>query len=85
MGDEGLDIACEGFQQALSPGVLKLDELNLSENGLTVRSLRALGRVVQVAAKDLKGLDLSGNAIKVDSEEEQGIWEGFLRSFREVR
>lgn len=84
MGDEGLEIACEGFQTALSPGLLKLEELNLSENELTVRSLRALGRVVQVAEKDLRGLDLSGNSIKVESEEEQAIWEGFLRSFWEV-
>jgi hypothetical protein len=84
LGDDGLEIACEGFQQVLPSGSLKLDDLNLSENGLTVRGLKALGDVIQLAAEDLRRLDLSRNAIAVVSEEEQRIWEGFLQSFREV-
>lgn len=84
LGDEGLEIACDGFRQALSSGGVKLNELNLAENALTVHGLKALGTVIQMAAGDLKDLDLSGNKLKVATVEEQQIWEEFLLSFRTV-
>lgn len=62
-------------------GVLKLDELCLKDNGLTIASLKLLSDVVVLTAADLKDLDLSGNAITVTSLEDQITWKEFLESF----
>lgn len=84
LGDAGLEIACDGFIQALTSGSIRLDELHLAENGITMRGLKALGEVVRFASKDLKGLDLRANNLAVVSQEDVDDWERFLRAFREV-
>jgi len=62
--------------------VVRLEELCLSDNALTAKSLQALGRVVRLAGNDLRDLDLSGNDITVANDEEAFAWEEFLISFR---
>ncbi|KAI5777507.1 hypothetical protein EDC01DRAFT_732399 [Geopyxis carbonaria] len=84
LGDDGLQIACEGFLQALSSGFLNLGELDLSSNELTVAGLKYLGPVIRAAAKDIKDLDLRGNELMVSTDAEETIWEQFLESFRDV-
>ncbi|KAI5841549.1 hypothetical protein DFP73DRAFT_633327 [Morchella snyderi] len=82
--DGGLKLACEGLAVTLEAGCSKLDELNLSENKITLIGLSHLTRVVKLAAKDLKDLDLSRNIIQILTEEDEEIWENFLMGFRDV-
>ena len=60
----------------------ELDDLNLSENGLTWKSLPYLAQVVRLAAPSLRELNLSGNKIQVRENAESEAWEEFLDSFR---
>ncbi|CRG87753.1 Nesprin-2 [Talaromyces islandicus] len=65
-------------------GVAKLQELHLQGNELTVRSLRELGHLIQLSARDLRELNLSNNKIFIkdyNSRLEVQEWELFLRSF----
>lgn len=82
--DGGLELACEGLTKTLESGCAKLDELNLSENKLTLVGLRYLAEVIKLASKDLKDLDLRCNDIQIFTDEDAEIWEGFLTGFRDV-
>ncbi|KAI9846246.1 MAG: hypothetical protein M1837_004235 [Sclerophora amabilis] len=62
--------------------ITRLEELCLSGNQLTARCLAPLSQVIEIAADDLRDLDLSENNICVASEDEAVAWETFLRSFR---
>lgn len=84
LGDVGLRIACDGFVQALSSGSIRLDELHLAENGITMRGLKALCEVIRLASNDIKDLDLRANNLAVVTQEDVDDWEQFLRAFREV-
>lgn len=68
----------------LESGCSKLDELNLSENKITLIGLSHLTRVIKLAARDLKDLDLSRNNIQILTQDDEGIWESFLMGFRDV-
>ena len=63
--------------------VMSLEELCLRDNKITAESLRMLGRVIKLAAGDLRDLDLSNNLIAIDTNEEASAWEAFLNSFAE--
>lgn len=82
--DEGLELACEGLTKTLESGCAKLDELNLSENKLTLAGLRYLTTVIKLASRDLKDLDLRCNDIRICTDEAAEIWESFLTGFRDV-
>jgi hypothetical protein len=61
--------------------VVRLEEVCLKGNGLTAKSLRYLGKVVALATKDLRDLDLSNNLIQIATAEDAAAWEAFLKSF----
>ena len=60
----------------------RLEELNLSNNALSIQSLVYLSIVVRLAAPTLRELDLSGNEVSVCSDVEAEAWAMFLESFR---
>lgn len=62
--------------------VVRLEELCLSNNGLSVLALQALTPVITLASCDLRDLDLSANNITVNTEAEVAVWESFLISFK---
>lgn len=61
--------------------VIKLEELCLRDNQLTVSSLVPLAKVIALAACDLRDLDLSDNLISIITKEDAEAWELFLKSF----
>ena len=61
--------------------VVSLDELCLKDNKITAKCLRTLGRIVRLAADDLRDLDLSNNLIAITTDDEAAGWEAFLESF----
>jgi hypothetical protein len=79
-----LAAVCEGLCEALLSGNLRLDELHLAKNQITLTGLRNLGKVVRLAYRDLKDLDLRGNKLEITTVEDERIWAGFLESFRDV-
>ncbi|OCK81185.1 hypothetical protein K432DRAFT_326805 [Lepidopterella palustris CBS 459.81] len=87
--DGGFQEAASGLEDVLASqdGVScsRLEELNLSNNSLTTKSLPLLARIVRLAAYDLKDLNLSGNHITVVTNEEAQDWETFLDSFKGCR
>lgn len=62
--------------------VVRLEELYLKGCGLNAISLQALAVVIQVACDDLRDLDLSCNAITIETDEEVATWQDFLMSFK---
>ena len=85
LGDEGVFAVAEGLEAALrsgsSIGSLALEDLNLAGNGITTQSLARLVPIIQLAKCDLKTVNISGNKIRVDTDEEAMQWEAFLRAF----
>ena len=61
--------------------VMRLEELCLKNNQLTVSSLMPLAEVIALAACDLRDLDLSDNLINIKTTEDAEAWELFLKSF----
>ena len=59
----------------------RLEELYLRGNDLSVSSLKALAPVLSLSCCDLKDLDLSDNAITVETGDEIASWVAFLTSF----
>ena len=86
LGDEGARAMIEGMEAALRSGdgmaSLALEDLNLAGNAITTISLECLAPVIELAKYDLKTLNLSGNQIQVETEEQSKRWETFLRSFK---
>lgn len=89
LGDEGVIALCEGLEQAITTfegdAAFALEDLNLSNNGITTAALPKLARVVAFAKLDLKTLDLSENAICVSTATEAAAWSTFLHSFGRCR
>lgn len=63
--------------------VVRLEELCLSGSQLDSTCLLPLASIVSLAANDLKDLDLSGNAIRIATDNEVSAWKVFLESFSE--
>lgn len=86
MGDDGLLDMVVGLNDALqsttSGHEVMLQELNLANTGISIRSLEALATVIELSANHIKDLDLSDNLISVNTVEDQRAWETFLQSFR---
>lgn len=61
--------------------VVRLEELCLTNNQLSVTSLQALSPIIRLASHDLRDLDVSENSININTEAEVAIWEDFLTSF----
>ena len=84
--DEGFSEVTSALIEALkyrgSQGpCTRLEELSLKESGINPVSLQALTPVVRLACHDLRDLDLSGNQIRIETENDVAIWEKFLASF----
>jgi hypothetical protein len=83
--DDGLEEVLDGLKEVLSVGdsipYFGLEELNLSGNDLTVKSLAALAPVIRISSCYIKDIDLSSNHIRVETEYEGQNWEKFLTSF----
>lgn len=63
--------------------VCQLEELCLKTNILDTTCLPALARIVRLAARDLRDLDLSDNCFSINSSRDADVWEDFLESFAE--
>lgn len=87
MTDEGFAEVASALVQSLKYDgdqgrVVRLEELCLINNRLSVTSLQALSSIIRLASNDLRDLDLSENNIIIDTESEIAIWEEFLMSFK---
>ena len=88
MTDEGFAEVASALVQSLNYDgdqgrVVRLEELCLTKNRLSVTSLRALSPILRLASSDLRDLDLSENNITIDTESEVEVWEDFLTSFKD--
>ena len=63
--------------------MVQLEELCLKGNELTALSLRPLAKVIALASKDLRDLDISENLFRIISSEDAAAWEEFLEAFSE--
>lgn len=87
LGDDGLAKVLVAITYAIqgdgkNGSNFHLEELHLSKNGLTTAALDSLSLVVQMSLYNLRALDLSGNDLRVVTDEQAHLWEQFLDSFR---
>ncbi|KAF2215192.1 hypothetical protein CERZMDRAFT_56792 [Cercospora zeae-maydis SCOH1-5] len=68
-------------KQVIGASVL-LEDLNLSDNGITTTTLAKLAPVIEAAQLALKTLNLADNNIRVETDQQADEWELFLRSFK---
>lgn len=59
---------------------MKLGECHLQGNALALETLSSLTEVIELAALDLRILNLRSNELKVESDEDVRIWEHFLEA-----
>jgi hypothetical protein len=64
-------------------GFVRLFELHLGGNCLTVKSLPKLGMAIRFSIGDLRDLDLSQNCIEISTAGQRAAWKYFLNSFEE--
>jgi len=84
LGDEGFAFLCDGLGNALSSCAdLALIDFNVSNNGLTTRSLARLAPVIIQSKFNLQTLDLSNNDFQVTNVAEARDWESFLCAFHD--
>lgn len=83
--DDGVAAMVLGMEEALrSSGrtaSLAVEEIDLRNNGLTTASLAKLAPVIEQSTLHLQSIVLSGNAIKVATDEEARHFETFLKAF----
>jgi hypothetical protein len=86
LGDDGACDIAKGLEAALTAGTrsaaVVLEDLNMSDNGITTVALARLGPVIQQARFDIKTLNLTNNNIRVENDEQAAEWELFLRCFK---
>ena len=87
LGDEGACALADGLEIALRKGSsqasLALEDLNISDNGITTVSLARLAPIIELAKHDLKTVNLADNNIQVNTAEEARQWEVFLVAFKD--
>ncbi|KAF2171763.1 hypothetical protein M409DRAFT_63356 [Zasmidium cellare ATCC 36951] len=87
LGDEGAQEVAKGLLNVLRRGTneaaVLLEDLNLTGNELTTKSLARLAPIIELAKHDLTTLNLSNNAIKVGTTQEAEEWEEFLFAFQD--
>ncbi|KAJ5086973.1 hypothetical protein NUU61_008280 [Penicillium alfredii] len=71
------------FNYASPEDIVRLLELHLQGNELTVESLPKLARVITLSIGDLQDLYLSQIQIEIRTADQKAKWEGFLQSFRD--
>ncbi|USW51946.1 Putative leucine-rich repeat domain superfamily [Septoria linicola] len=85
LGDEGACAMAAGLEAALKKGTsaasVELEDLNLSDNGITTVTLARLAPVIDAARHHLKTLNFADNDIRVETDQQAAEWERFLRSF----
>ncbi|KAJ5823569.1 hypothetical protein N7447_005909 [Penicillium robsamsonii] len=89
--DEGFEIFIDALLETLQKerddkhpeGFVRLFELQLSGNCLTLKSLPKLGRAIRLSSGDLSNLDISQNCIEVRTSGQKLAWKYFLTSFKE--
>jgi len=86
LGDEGLDELAGALLESIRYNgpegkVVRLEELCLKDNQLSVASLASLTPVISLARHELRDLDLSGNKITITTKSDASAWENFLNSF----
>ena len=86
--DEGCEEIANALITALTYNdehgrVVQLEEVCLRGNELTALSLRPLAKVIALASKDLRDLDISENLIRIATNEDAAAWEEFLEAFTE--
>lgn len=62
--------------------IVRVAELHLQGNQLTVESLAKLAEVVALSIDDLRELDLSKNQLHIETAEDVEKWEAFLGNFK---
>lgn len=86
LSDEGVAAMVAGIEEALKAGTrgtsLVIEEIDLRNNELTTVSLSMLAPIIDLSRLHLKTLTLSGNAIRVSTDEEAQQFETFLVAFR---
>ncbi|KAK4554692.1 hypothetical protein LTR86_008194 [Recurvomyces mirabilis] len=89
LGDDGLSVLCDGLEAALGKGTadasLALEDVDLTDNGLTTAGLARFASVTRNAKFDIKTIVLANNAIVVESDQQAGEWEKFLRAFADCQ
>ncbi|OAL75346.1 hypothetical protein A7D00_0945 [Trichophyton violaceum] len=87
--DDGLSVFIDDLVQCMSyrdkdypKGTVRLTELCLSGNNLTVMSLMKLSEVIFIGITSLTKVDISNNSIRVNNEYERRALSAFLNAFR---
>ncbi|KAK3656652.1 hypothetical protein LTR22_009631 [Elasticomyces elasticus] len=86
LGDDGFCVLADGLEGALrKEAALVLQDIDLTDNGLTTAALARLASVIELAKFDVQTINTAGNNIVVVSDQQAAQWELFLRSFRDCR
>ncbi|OJD15927.1 hypothetical protein AJ78_03870 [Emergomyces pasteurianus Ep9510] len=87
--DEGFAVFVNGLINCIQyrdeehpKGSVRLIELVVKGNALTIASMKKLGLVVALSCDCLTQLDISDNRISVRSREQREAWQDFLESFQ---
>lgn len=75
-----LDIICDGLLESISASAIRLGQLHLDDNDLTIETLPSLSRIIRAARHDLRICDLKNNKLSVRSSEELGLWLDLLKA-----
>ncbi|KAL8684081.1 MAG: hypothetical protein Q9224_006633, partial [Gallowayella concinna] len=86
LGEDGFREVADALTKSLeydgeNGKVVLLEELCLKSNKLDATCLPALGRIVRLAAHELRDLDLSDNQFTITTSQDAYAWEDFLKSF----
>nr|OQO24261.1 hypothetical protein B0A51_10121 [Rachicladosporium sp. CCFEE 5018] len=86
LGDEGVAHIATALVYVLktSPSML-LEDLNLANNKLTTASLARLAPAIQLARYELKTFVISGNSIKVTTDQQAAEFQSFLEAFAQCK
>ncbi|KAK6429088.1 hypothetical protein LTR95_014764 [Oleoguttula sp. CCFEE 5521] len=86
LGDEGVAHIATALVYVLktSPSMM-LEDLNLANNKLTTASLARLAPAIQLARYELKTFVISGNDIKITTDQQAAEFQSFLKAFAQCK